>query len=1093
MENKLKFIGTLVVAVLLVNIWFLWQVAAQDSTVPLIMVATVIAGAFVILMAKAGADIKEQVSEQCRTRLTELSNAIDSGNFRYSGDSNSDDDKENSLINAQIDALMDKVRLHAEQNAESISQLKSDEVALVDSLQGASVGFMLVAPDRRIKAINESFLNLLSLHQGHIQTSTSANFIGKNVSSVYPQHGALNKLLAAITPAESETLKGNGHTLQMLSKAVGNGGDVLVECHDISSHMENNEDAEEQLRLSSALGAVSTNVMVADEAFNIVYMNDTLKDMFYANQVKFSTAFVGFSVERLIGSNIDVFHKNPSHQRGLLQGLTTEFKSEISVEDLTFELVVNPIFNDEGKRIGTSVEWADLTLAKTQEEQERVNMRMKVALDNVTTNVMMADNDRNIIYVNESLVRMMHDHVSAFKKLSAGFNPDALLGQNIDQFHRNPAHQQSILSNLSDTYKAEISLDELHFELTANPVVDSCGNRLGTVLEWLDITEAKRQQVLAAANARIKVALDSVTTNVMVADAQYNIVYTNDSVGQMLKTAEADLRKDLPHFSAQNIIGKNIDIFHKDPSHQRRMLDRLTASYDTKITVGGRHFNLIATPVMSDENKRIGVVVEWDDITQQTIVEKDVETLVNGVSKGLLDTQINLSGKDGFFLNISEGLNKLTQTINLFVKDINVSVEQMAEGNLNSRITNEYQGAFGNVTDSVNATIDKLNSILKQIQSSSAEINTANEEISRGNYELSNRTEQQASSLQQTAASLEELTSNIRNTANNAKVANNAADGAKNEAGRGEQIMNNAKESMAAITESSNRIVEIISVIDEIAFQTNLLALNASVEAARAGDQGRGFAVVANEVRNLAQRSAVSAKEIKELIDVSSERVQSGSDLVNRCAKSLGDILVHANELSGIIGEIATATNEQATGVGEINQAVAQLDNITQQNAALSEEVTSASQSSLTQVEGMVQQVAYFTVDDAAAEKSQSKKTVSKSSRSHKTELEPSVTRSRTTRSASTASVSARATSTRGATSKTTSASTNKTSSGSTYKSAAKTATTKPINKPKPSPTITAKAKAKAKATATKTPIKPASNNVSIKAKMDDGDDWEEF
>ena len=755
-----------------------------------------------------------------------------------------------------------------------------------------------------------------------------------------------------------------------------------------------------------------------------------------------------------MGCNIDIFHKNPSHQRGLLDNLKAEYKSEIAVQDLTFGLVINPIFSSTGERLGTSLEWADLTLLKQQQEQEAINARMKVALDNVSTNVMLADNERNIIYLNDSLRDMMAQNVETFRLLDAQFDPEQLVGRNIDVFHKNPAHQQKLLAELTTTYRSEIKLGALEFELTVNPVMDSQGQRLGTTLEWLDITERKRQTLIAAANARIKVALDSVTTNVMVADEDYNIVYTNDSVREMLQLAEADLRKELPQFDAQNIIGKNIDIFHKNPAHQRQMLQRLSESYRTRITVGPRHFNLIATPVMSDDNKRIGTVVEWADVTQQVIVEGEVQKLVQDVSRGNLGALISTEGKEGFYLSISEGLNELSQTMNHFVRDISVCLHKLSEGDLKIRFENDYQGMFGDVANSLNTTVNKLNEVLTKIQLSSGEIKSANTEISQGNYELSSRTERQASSLEETAASLEQLTSNIRSTADNARVANNAAAGTKNEATNGEQIMTEAMESMAAITESSNRIVEIISVIDEIAFQTNLLALNASVEAARAGEQGRGFAVVANEVRNLAQRSAVSAKEIKELIDVSSERVQTGSELVNRCGKSLSDILSHANELSTIISDIANATNEQATGVGEINQAVAQLDDITQQNAALSEEVTSAAQASLAQVEGMVEQVAFFDVEGIDL------KTLGAASDSR-----PPV-----------AKQTQRAT--------TTARSTVKSGFSSTAKSSSGSATGSKAEKPR--------VVAKQPAAVSRVPVK-SDPGKSVTAKADDSDEWEEF
>ncbi|MCY7295373.1 methyl-accepting chemotaxis protein [Alteromonas sp. a30] len=721
------------------------------------------------------------------------------------------------------------------------------------------------------------------------------------------------------------------------------------------------------LSAQTAVDKANTHLMFADVDYNIVYINSRLRSMLKQHEHTLSQHFTGFSLQNLVGTNIDVFHQDPSHQRQLLSRLTTEYRSEITVGNLTFGLCINPVYDEEGVRTGTIVEWTDLSDRAERKKLIEENLRISTALGSVSTNVMLADADYKIVYLNDSLRNMMRTNVDKFKTIRADFDPEKLEGLCIDIFHKDPSHQRGLLDKLSQSYTTEINLEGLYLQLTANPVIDEKGNRLGTTLEWADISNEKHAEVQAQENVRIRVALNNVTTNVMVADNQNNIVYINQSVLAMLRNAASDLRKDLPHFDPDNLIGKNVDIFHKNPEHQKSLLSRLESTYQAQISVGGRAFNLIANPVKDNRGERLGTVVEWSDITSQINIQEEVERLVKDVSIGHLGSLIDTGNKEGFFLTISEGLNNLSQTINAFIKDISATVKKLSEGELTCKIVNHYQGNFGEVSAALNNTIDKLNDILTSIKRSTDSIRSSNHEISIGNDQLSSRTEKQASNLEETAASLEELTSNVRNTADNASTANKAASSAKQQAQIGESIVSEAVQSMSAITDSSNKIVEIISVIDDIAFQTNLLALNASVEAARAGEQGRGFAVVANEVRNLAQRSAISAKEIKELIDVSSDRVSTGSEQVNKCGESLKDILNHVEELTTLISDIANSTNEQAAGIGQVNQAVAELDDITQQNAALAEEASSASQSSVQQADEMVDIVSFFRTDDDAS------------------------------------------------------------------------------------------------------------------------------
>jgi len=256
--------------------------------------------------------------------------------------------------------------------------------------------------------------------------------------------------------------------------------------------------------------------------------------------------------------------------------------------------------------------------------------------------------------------------------------------------------------------------------------------------------------------------------------------------------------------------------------------------------------------------------------------------------------------------------------------------------------------------------LGRVQQTLLQVRASAGSVTTASDEIASGNHDLSSRTEQAASSLQQTASAMEQLTATVRNSAESARQANQLAASAAEVAQRGGSVVSQVVSTMDEINASSKKIADIIGVIDGIAFQTNILALNAAVEAARAGEQGRGFAVVASEVRSLAQRSAEAAKEIKGLIGASVERVEAGSKLVADAGQTMGEIVGSVKRVSDVIGEITIASGEQSDGIGQVNTAVTQLDQMTQQNAALVEESTAAAESLRTQAQRLAQALAGF-------------------------------------------------------------------------------------------------------------------------------------
>lgn len=298
----------------------------------------------------------------------------------------------------------------------------------------------------------------------------------------------------------------------------------------------------------------------------------------------------------------------------------------------------------------------------------------------------------------------------------------------------------------------------------------------------------------------------------------------------------------------------------------------------------------------------------------------------------------------------------------LAVAEIRRTLLAMAEGDLTATISQPLDEEFSVLADTMNAFGVKLNDMVQEIRQASNSVFNASQEIAQGNSDLSHRTENQASNLEETASAMEELTATVKQNADNAGDASSKASNAMDRAERGGEVVGKAVGAMSAISKSSKKIADIIGVIDEISFQTNILALNAAVEAARAGEQGRGFAVVAAEVRNLAQRSAAAAKEIKGLINDSIEAVENGAKIVDATGKTFNELVESVQDVVNRIAEIDVASKEQSAGITEVSRAVTQMEEMTQQNAALVEQASASSTAMEQQAQSLLQQVSYFKV-----------------------------------------------------------------------------------------------------------------------------------